>query len=80
MGGLIMDDKKTDIGIKKAKIRERNERIRSQVANLYDKKRLRLDDAINQVAHTWCLEPTTVEKIYFGYGRYGMGGQTSLFE
>jgi hypothetical protein len=71
---------KMDKGIKKEKVRARNERIRSQVIELYDKKRLRLDDAIKQVADTWCLEPTTIEKIYFGYGKYGNAGSMELFE
>lgn len=42
---------------------ERNNKIKARFSELYEKKRMRLDDVISQLAEEFCLSPLTIERI-----------------
>jgi hypothetical protein len=52
---------------KREATQRKHERIRSEFHELFDKKRKREDDAINDIAERWFLSKAYVERIVF-YG------------
>ena len=49
---------------------KRNERIRKEFSELYDKKKLRIDYCLNCLAEKYGIRPQTIMHIIKGYGIY----------
>lgn len=49
----------------------RNIRIRKEFANMYDKRKLRIDYCLSCLAEKYGIQPQTVMHIIKGYGVYG---------
>ena len=48
----------------------RNERIRKEFTEMYDKKRLRIDYCLTSLAERYGIRPQTIMHIIKGYGVY----------
>lgn len=56
---------------------KRNERIRREFSELYDKKKLRIDYCLNCLAEKYGIRPQTIMHIIKGYGIYNYHIATS---